>query len=155
MGNSNLENEEHSGINPELSNPVNIPANGPTPQENLEFSYLKDALLQTSVWAKRFNILNYIGIGFSCLMAVIALFTQPLSTFVFLIVIGIYIIPIIYLKNFIDKVNEGVFSNNTQEITDGVFNLMKYFKFIFISILVGFGLYIIIMILALVFFTTF
>ena len=132
----------------------NQPLDSNISTEELYFSASnRSNLLETSTWAKFIAIVGFVFIGLAALGIIsmgffMSSFADGEETLVFggvlvfyLILIGIYLFPILYLYRFADKVKLAVKHNN-QALMDTAFgNLKAHYKFIGILTAIIIGLY--------------
>lgn len=133
--------------------------------ENTVFSYeeINGYLKETSSWARFLAVVGYVSVGLLVLLAVFVMFgasqlnsfTQsPVGMpfeflgFVYLVVAGLYLIPINYLYKFASRMKSGLLLNDKILVTSGFENLKSLFKFMGILTIVILSIYALILIVA-------
>jgi hypothetical protein len=133
-------------------------------EQNLELNQLaKDALKEGAKWTFFLSIMGFIGVGLMVLAAIvmtITLSTLPdevgsfgffgamknfLSLF-YLLMAVLYFFPIYYLYKYSSNVKTALQFNDSNLLADAFVNLKSHHKFLGISIIVIFSLYLLIII---------
>jgi hypothetical protein len=122
-------------------------------------------LLETAKWTKFLSILGFVFIGFMVLGAVFVGFAGIIApgldgpagavpfgliSFMYLIFAGVYFIPILYLYNFSVNVKQAFLQVNQATFEAALEKLKSHYKFVGITAIVIIGLYILIIIVALI-----
>lgn len=112
--------------------------------------YLKEA----AKWANIISIIGFIAIGF----LIIASFTigsimaeapegfasmisPKFLSFFYLIMAGVYFIPVFFLFQFAQKTKQALIDNDSKLLTFGLKKLMSHYKYIGIVMIIGIVLY--------------
>ena len=116
-------------------------------------------LAETSKWTKFLSILGFIFVGFIIIAAfVVGLFGSMspfggaggiLILFLYLIIAGIYAIPVYYLFKFSDDMKQALYYNQSLSVESAFENLKSHYKFIGIFTIVILGLYLLMLIIGL------
>jgi hypothetical protein len=129
-----------------------------TPTENTPMNnrQINGYLLETAKWGKFLAILGYVVMGIILLVALFMMFGMSgmvknisggypmiLIGLLYLVIIGIYYIPVTYLYKFSVQIKEGVQSQNEGLYTSGFENLKSLFKFLGIFTIVLLGFYVV------------
>ncbi len=120
-----------------------------------------DMLRETAKWAYFLSILGFVGIGF---MVIIALFAGTIFsavpsatggilpgatlTIIYLLMAGLYFMPVFYLYKFSSNVKAAIRDNNTSKLNDGLTFLKSHYKFIGILTIVILSLYVLAFVVA-------
>ena len=119
----------------------------------------KDFLNEAAKWATILSIIGFISIGLLVIMSFSIgsiLATLPTSdlgvsaqvlSIVYLIIAGIYFIPIYFLFQFGIKTKKAIAENDTDLLTFGLKKLKSHYKFIGIVMIIGFALNILFMLI--------
>jgi hypothetical protein len=93
-------------------------------------------------------IIGIVMLAFSGAMAGQADMPIPfwLLSLVYLVIGGLYLMPLIYLYQFAAKMKRALLYNDTISLTDSCINLGKHYKFLGIMMIVLIGLYIILIV---------
>ena len=120
-------------------------------------------LQETGKWAKFMSIMGFIGLGFMVIAALFLMMAgsalsqnmagMPVSTsmfgLVYLIIAGLYFVPIYYLYNFSVKIQQAIANKNSQVLEKSFEFLKSHYKFIGILMIVMLGLYVLMFIFGL------
>jgi hypothetical protein len=119
----------------------------------------KNYLLEIARWATILSIIGFIVIGLLVLVSFSAgaiLAESPYSelgispqilSVTYLIIAGVYFIPIYFLYQFGIKTKNAIVNNDTDLLTFGLKKLKSHYKFIGIVMIIAFGLNILIMLI--------
>lgn len=121
-------------------------------------------LLQAAKWGKFLAILGFIVAGLMAIAGILMSFVlnsltdemapldMPFSpvvlSFIYIILAGIYLIPVIFLNSFSNHAIKAVNSSDTEKLTSSLKNLKNLFVFVGITTIVFIALYTIILIIA-------
>ena len=115
----------------------------------------KNYILEASKWATFLSIIGFIGIGLMIILsftigAVLA--NLPVETmggispqffsFFYLIIAGVYFIPVFYLFQFGSKTKQAIMNNDNDVLTFGLKKLRSHYKFLGIISIIGIYFYI-------------
>jgi len=119
----------------------------------------KNYILEASKWATFLSIIGFIGIGLMIILSFTigtVLANLPVETmggispqffsFFYLIIAGVYFIPVFYLFQFGSKTKQAIINNDTDVLTFGLKKLRSHYKFLGIISIIGISFYIILMI---------
>jgi len=119
----------------------------------------KNYILEASKWATFLSIIGFIGIGLMIILSFTigtVLANIPVETmggispqffsFFYLIIAGVYFIPVFYLFQFGSKTKQAIINNDTDALTFGLKKLKSHYKFLGIISIIGISFYIILMI---------
>ncbi len=119
----------------------------------------KNYILEASKWATFLSIIGFIGIGLMIILSFTigtVLANLPVETmggispqffsFFYLIIAGVYFIPVFYLFQFGSKTKQAIINNDTDVLTFGLKKLKSHYKFLGIISIIGISFYIILMI---------
>ena len=113
---------------------------------------------ETGKWGKFLAILAFVGIGIVILMGFVMSFmlafvpmagenVMPFPPFLFgllyLILGGVYFIPVLYLYRFASGVRQAIHSSDQKQLLVAFRNLKAHYRFIGIFTIVMFGLYVV------------
>jgi len=124
----------------------------------------REFLRETAKWTKFLSILGFIGIG---LMVLAAFFMGAIMsmaygsmgvpgmpsgffTVLYLVLAGVYVMPIYYLYQFSDKTKIALDSNDTNLLTESLGFLKSHYKYVGIMMIALIALYALIFIIALI-----
>jgi hypothetical protein len=119
----------------------------------------KNYLLEIARWATILSIIGFIVIGLLVLVSFSAgaiLAESPYSelgispqilSVTYLIIAGVYFIPIYFLYQFGIKTKNAIVNNDTDLLTFGLKKLKSHYKFIGIVMIIAYGLNILIMLI--------
>jgi len=121
-------------------------------------------LLKTAKWGKFLAILGFIVTGFLFLAGILMSFVigmlpdemiplnMPFSprvfSIIYIVIAGIYIIPVIFLNSFCNNTIKAIDNSSTENLTSSLKNLKNLFVFVGISTIVILSFYTIILIIA-------
>ena len=121
-------------------------------------------LHETSRWAQFLAILGFIGAGFMFFIGLFIMaagaslglgdalpFSPAIFGFIYLIIGAVYALPVMYLYRFATQTKTAVARADTNQLTEGLGNLKSSFKFMGIMAITLIGLYILILIGAVIF----
>lgn len=129
-----------------------------TPTETFAVNHeIKLYLSETAKWGNILAIIGYVAMGMmalaSLVMIVVFSFIDLETPFpiwilgiVYLLLAGVYYIPVTYLYRFSDQIKLAVHRNDEKLYTTGFANLKSLFKFFGIFTLVLLGLYVLVLI---------
>lgn len=143
-----------------IGNPSVPDAPGQIPQLTIEsVSYL----LKAAKWGKFLAILGFIVAGLMAIAGILMSFVLnsltdemvPLNipfspvvlSFIYIILAGIYLIPVIFLNSFSNNAIKAVNLSKTEDLTSALKNLKNLFVFVGIATIVFLALYTIILII--------
>lgn len=119
----------------------------------------KNYILEASKWATFLSIIGFIGIGLMIILSFTigtVLANLPVEmmggispqffSFFYLIIAGVYFIPVFYLFQFGSKTKQAIMNNDTDVLTFGLKKLKSHYKFLGIISIIGISFYIILMI---------
>lgn len=118
--------------------------------------FVKTNLKETANWAKFLAIMGFVGIGLMVLLAIVMFFTAsefsmmyggPLGGFVgfiYLIMAGVYFIPVYLLYQFADRTKKAIDFNNQQSFSDAINSLKLHYKFLGIFTIVILSIYLLV-----------
>ena len=119
----------------------------------------KNYILEASKWATFLSIIGFIAIGLMIILSFTigtVLANLPVETmggispqffsFFYLIIAGVYFIPVFYLFQFGSKTKQAIINNDTDVLTFGLKKLRSHYKFLGIISIIGISFYIILMI---------
>lgn len=126
---------------------------------------IKKHLIETSKWSKFLSILGFIGLGLMVLGAIAILVVgvsfgsfmgggasgalgASMIALLYLVMAIIYFFPCYYLFKSSTGIQNGIYSNNQEQLNSGFENLKSHYKFIGIMMIVVLSMYILIMVFA-------
>ncbi|MDP2723742.1 MAG: hypothetical protein Q8O72_13390 [Bacteroidales bacterium] len=133
--------------------------------ENPIFSYeeINGYLKETSTWGKFLAFVGYVTVGIFVLLALFMMFgASQLSNytqspmpmpfgflgFIYLVLAGLYLIPINYLHKFAIRMKGGILQQDKAMVISGFENLKSLFKFMGVFTIVLLSMYALILIVA-------
>lgn len=116
---------------------------------------IKLYLAETAKWGNILAIVGYVAMGMMALASLVMIvafsfidihtaFPMWILGIVYLLLTGVYYIPVTYLYRFSDQMKQAVHHNDEKLYTSGFANLKSLFKFLGISTFVLLGLYVLI-----------
>lgn len=122
---------------------------------------IKQYLAETAKWGNILAIVGYVAMGMMALASLVMIvafsfidmhtaFPMWILGIVYLLLTGVYYIPVTYLYRFSDQMKQAVHRNDEKLYTSGFAHLKSLFKFLGISTFVLLGLYVLILIGAVV-----
>lgn len=122
---------------------------------------IKLYLSETAKWGNILAIIGYVVMGMMALASLVMIiafsfidmktaFPMWILGIVYLLLVGVYYIPVTYLYRFSDQMKQAVHRNDEKLYTTGFANLKSLFKFFGISTFVLLGLYALILVGAVV-----
>jgi hypothetical protein len=121
-------------------------------------------LKETSKWTKFISIVGFIMIGLAILGILIAAIGiivggsqmggamtafPAFLLFIYAVLLGIYIFPILYLYRFSSNMSDAIASENNKFLSESFSNLKSHYKFMGIMLIIGLAIYALMFILLL------
>lgn len=124
--------------------------------------YAKDFLRESTKWTKFLAIVGFIGIGLmvvaALLMGIFSLFMSDnmngarhfpsgIISILYLIMAGLYYLPVYYLFKYSSETKKALDSNDSDLLEEGLENLKSHHKFLGITMIIILSLYLLLIVI--------
>jgi len=118
---------------------------------------IKGYLKETAKWAKFLSIMGFIGVGLMLIAGLVIIAITPsfvrnggvIMGVTYLVMAGLYIMPVIYLYKFSNDISESLERENVNQLELGFESLKSHYKYIGIFTIVIISIYALLFIIGL------